>query len=100
MKIGKLKQNCGNCGVIEFCGDPFCYCLCADERFKKMEETEYKKLAENIGWSDFEPHPPCRGCNGKCDECDEGSEARDVLVEFIADKVAAQILQRFKEVCG
>ncbi len=100
MKIGKLKQHCGNCGVIEFCGDPFYYCLCNDERFKDITEENYKELAENIGGSDFEPHPSCRGCSGKCDGCDEESEERDIRVQFIADKVAAQILQRLKEVYG
>ena len=100
MKIGKLKQHCGNCGVIEFCGDPFYYCLCNDERFKDITEEKYKELAEKINWQGFKTHPPCVECNRNCDGCDEETEERDIRVQFIADKVAAQILQGLKEVCG
>ena len=96
MKIGKLKQHCGNCGVIEFCGDPFCYCLCNDERFKDITEEKYKELAEKINWQGFKTHPPCVECNRSCDGCDEETEERDMRLQFIADKVAAQILQRLK----
>jgi radical SAM protein with 4Fe4S-binding SPASM domain len=90
MKIGKLDQHCGDCKVIEYCGDPFDYCLCSDARFEEITEEEYKELTEKIDWSDFKEHPPCVGCSNKesCDGlCEEESEQKDNLVRFIADKV-------------
>lgn len=88
MKIGDLKQHCGNCRLIEFCGDPFYYCLCMDERFKNVTDEKYNEIAEKISMEGFEPHPPCVNCINNCDDCDEQSEENDCRVRFIADKVA------------
>ena len=46
MKIKDLNQHCGECDLIEYCGNAFGYCLCYDERFADMEESEYKEIAE------------------------------------------------------
>ena len=97
MIIGNLNQHCGECNVMEYCGDSFDYCLCEDSRFEDMAEEKYKELAEKIDWSDFKEHPPCVGCNHDCDECDEESEEKDMRVRFIADKVA-ELLKRQLEV--
>jgi hypothetical protein len=88
MKIGELHQHCGDCNLIEFCGDPYGYCLCHDERFEDMASDDYEILAEKVDWSGFTQHPPCRNCQRDCDECEEQSEERDISVRYIADKVA------------
>ncbi len=87
-KIGKLEQHCGDCGVIEYCGESYYYTLCTDDRFKDVDEERYKELAEKIDWSDFQKHLPCQNCEKDCDECEERAEDDDVLVRFIADKVS------------
>ena len=97
LKIGGLEQHCGDCWVIELCGDPFDYCLCTDERFTDITEEKYEELSEKIDWQGFKKHPPCIGCNRDCDECEEESEERDMRVRFIADKVA-ELLKRQLEV--
>ena len=91
MKIKDLDQHCGECGIIELCGDPFDYCLCSDPRFGDMEAKDYKELAEKIDWSDYPNHPPCILCDRDCDECEENSVERDIRVRFIADKVAGML---------
>ena len=95
MEIGKLNQHCGNCTLIEYCGDPFYYCLCADERFADITEEKYKELAENIDWSDYKEYPECAECDSKdnCDGlCENESEQQDNLVRFIADKVEIRLV--------
>ncbi|MDD5051051.1 MAG: hypothetical protein PHV93_04955 [Candidatus Pacebacteria bacterium] len=92
MEIGKLNQHCENCKVIEYCGDPFYYCLCQDRRFENMDVDNYEKLAEKVDFSAFTPHPPCIGCERDCNDCEEDSDAKDVLARFIADKVAEKII--------
>jgi len=91
MKISKLDQHCGNCSLIEYCGDPFYYCLCKDSRFEDMDEEEYKELAEKVDWSDFVPHEPCKGCGKDCDECEEQYESNDARVRYVANKVAEMV---------
>lgn len=49
MKIGKLKEHCGNCSLIAYCGEPFeSPQLCIYEELADVEETEYKRIAENV----------------------------------------------------
>jgi hypothetical protein len=93
-RIGRLYQRCGYCCVSEFCGDAFYYCLCHDDRFKDMDETKYKELAEKIDWSDWETYPPCVNCDENCDKCEEQSEKKDAEVRFIADKVSELLKDR------
>jgi hypothetical protein len=88
MKISRLDQHCGNCSLIEYCGDPFYYCLCHDSRFEDMDEEEYKEFAEKVDWTDFVPHEPCKDCDKDCDECEERSESNDARVRYVANKVA------------
>jgi len=92
-EIGNLDQHCGNCGVVEHCGDPFYYCLCHDERFTNITEEKYKDLAEKIDWQNYKKHQPCDGCNGNCDGCDEEAEERDMRVRFVADMVAKALCE-------
>ena len=95
MLIGKLEQHCGECGVIDYCGNAFGYCLCTDARFKFVDEAEYKNIAEkapsyeDVGKQGFEP---CRNCSGEnCDECDNNDENRDYVCNHIADFVWQQL---------
>lgn len=60
MKIGELEQHCGECDVVEYCGNPFCYCLCNDERFSDTEEEIYRKIAENAAGTKI--LDACMGC--------------------------------------
>lgn len=49
MKIGELDQYCGNCKIINLCGEPYSeICLCADERLKNVTEEEYICKVEEI----------------------------------------------------
>lgn len=66
MRIGDLDQHCGNCEVIEFCGKPFCYCLCSDERFENNDEDVYAKIADKA--TELKALEECAGCmRGDCD---------------------------------
>jgi hypothetical protein len=91
MKISKLDQHCGNCSLIELCGEPFYYCLCGDSRFEDMDEEEYKEFAEKIDWAGFVPHDPCKDCDKDCEGCEEESENNDCRVSYIAYKVAEML---------
>jgi hypothetical protein len=93
MKISDLGQHCGDCPLIEYCGDAYYYCLCCDERFENMSTGRYKELADKIDWSDFVEYEPCRGCEKDCDGCEERPESEDEKVRYIADKVA-EIMRR------
>jgi len=47
MKIGELDMRCGNCTIIEWCGDPYSdICICEEYRFEDVEESNFFKLAE------------------------------------------------------
>lgn len=46
MKIGELDMHCGNCQLINYCGDPFEYAICCARVLKDMEESEYIRLVE------------------------------------------------------
>lgn len=42
LKIGDLEQHCGNCKIIDLCGEPYSdVCLCCNEKLKDMQEDEY-----------------------------------------------------------
>lgn len=49
MKIGEIpKQACGDCPIIEWCGDPFdALCLCTDARLQDVKVEHYIYLAES-----------------------------------------------------
>ncbi|MBO0555755.1 hypothetical protein EXQ41_06785 [Clostridium botulinum] len=47
MKIGELDMQCGNCSIIEHCGEPYSdITICYEERFKDVDETKFLKLIE------------------------------------------------------
>ena len=102
MIICELKQHCGNCGVIEYCGNPFCYCLCDDERFEDVEEKVYRMLAESA--TGIRALDECDGCERRdCDvyryrdddfadePCEYYDEARDYYCMQVADYVQMEI---------
>lgn len=49
MLIGELDQHCGNCSIMEYCAEPFSdLCLCGKSDLEDVEESDYKKMAEEI----------------------------------------------------
>lgn len=47
MKIGDLDMHCGDCKIIDYCGDPYSeICICREQRFKNIEEARFIELAE------------------------------------------------------
>lgn len=104
MKIGDLDQHCGNCGVIDFCGNPFGYCLCRNKGFDDIEEDAYSEIAEKA--TGLKNLKVCEGCaRPDCgiyrysnedfadEECEHMDEARDFLCEQIADYVRKQLVE-------
>lgn len=109
MKIKKLDQHCGDCGVSEYCGNSFGYCLCKDNRFGDMEENEYKKIAETA--TAIKPLDACEGCRRtdcgsyryseedyENEDCEHEDEARDFACEQIADFVETVLREKIKAV--
>jgi hypothetical protein len=96
MKIKALDQHCGNCGVTEYCGNPFGFCLCHDLRFGDMEESEYAKIAENA--TGIKKLGVCEGCTrpdcevyryGDDNFADEACEHNDEAKDFYCEQIAA-----------
>ena len=49
MKIGELDMHCGNCGVIDYCTEPYkTPALCRINAFADVLEEKYIQLAEEI----------------------------------------------------
>lgn len=49
MKIGELDMHCGNCGVIDYCTEPFeTPALCRVSALADVSEEDYIQLAEEI----------------------------------------------------
>lgn len=47
MKIGQLDLHCGNCKIIDHCGEPYSdICICSESRFENVEEDTFLKLIE------------------------------------------------------
>ncbi|AUN25429.1 hypothetical protein RSJ21_09265 [Clostridium botulinum] len=47
MKIGELGMHCGECTLIEHCGEPYSdVCICTESRFENIDETKFLKLIE------------------------------------------------------
>lgn len=98
MKIGNLNQHCGECSISEYCGNPFGFCLCTDDRFDSMEESEYIKIAETA--PETKEFASCEGCKRPdCEayryseyeyadkDCEYNDEAKDYYCEQIAGYV-------------
>lgn len=48
MKIGKLNMHCGECELIEHCGEPYSdIAICCEKRFEDVHEEVLYKLLEN-----------------------------------------------------
>lgn len=48
MKIGELNMRCGECSLIDHCGEPYSYiCICNIKRFENIDEETFLKLIEN-----------------------------------------------------
>ena len=98
MEIGTLNLHCGNCGVIEFCGNPFCYCLCSDMRFENIDEDVYAKIADKA--TGLRALEVCAGCvRGDCDvyRCsasdfaDEPCEYFDESKDYFCKQIAGYV---------
>ncbi len=49
MKIGELNQHCGNCSIIDLCGEPYSeIMLCANGKLSEMEEEDYIRKVKEI----------------------------------------------------
>lgn len=47
MKIGNLDMRCGECKLMDYCGEPFPdICICTQSRFENVEEDTFLKLIE------------------------------------------------------
>ena len=45
--VGKMDSHCGDCYLIEWCGEPFCEpYLCHDNRFETIRIAEYLTFAK------------------------------------------------------
>jgi len=102
MKIGELDQHCGNCDVIDFCGNPYGYCLCRDSDFRDVDVSKFKQMADTV--TDIKPLDVCEGCTRPdCgpykysetdyidDECVYADDAKDHYCEQVAEYVHRQL---------
>lgn len=49
MKIGELNDRCGECPLIDLCGEPYSDVhICAREALKNMTTNEYEKIVKKI----------------------------------------------------
>ncbi|KHD34407.1 hypothetical protein NL50_17130 [Clostridium acetobutylicum] len=47
MKIGELHMHCGECDLIEHCGEPWSdIAICCEDRFKDVAEDKFVHLIE------------------------------------------------------
>ena len=89
MKIGGLNQHCGECRVIEYCGNPYGFCLCNDGRFLEMDEEQFCQIAKH---SEVSSYPGCLNCKHEdCDNCEISDDLLDHYCEQIADYVHRQV---------
>lgn len=52
MKIGELEQRCGNCMLVDLCGEPYSdVCLCCNEDLSELTEKEYIQKVNEIRFS-------------------------------------------------
>ena len=55
MKIGELDMHCGNCGVIDYCTEPYeTPALCCISALADISEEKYIQLAEEITSTEIE----------------------------------------------
>lgn len=47
MKIGELNMRCGECALIDHCGELYLeICICGEKRFENVNEETFLKLIE------------------------------------------------------
>lgn len=47
MKIGELNMHCGNCKLIDHCGEPYSeIAICTEKRFKDVDEDKFLQLIQ------------------------------------------------------
>ena len=47
LKVGDMNSHCGECGLIDWCGEPYeLPYLCNDNRFDDIDVEKYIKKAE------------------------------------------------------
>lgn len=90
MIIGGLEQHCGECDIIEFCGNSFGYCICNQNRFENVDTEAYKKHAEEAATRVFSFCQKCSSAD--CEGCELEDEARDYYCKQAAEYVATQSL--------
>lgn len=95
MRIGALNMHCGECDIIDFCGNSFGYCVCNQERFQDVDTEEYRKHAEQAETTCFSFYS---GYEKECDVCENEEEARDYYCEQIAEYVAVLLSENLDEV--
>lgn len=55
MKIGELDMQCGKCGVIDYCTEPYeTPALCCISTLADVSEEKYIQLAEEITSAEIE----------------------------------------------
>ena len=95
MKIGELRMHCGNCSIVDYCGNPYGYRICGQERFSDMDDSEYRRIAETL--TDIKTFPDCKGCERSSCEAyrfsendydDDDCENRDERLDFYCAQVA------------
>lgn len=48
MKIGELDMKCGDCILIDHCGEPWSdVAICMEQRLKDIDEENFYKYLEN-----------------------------------------------------
>lgn len=104
MKIKDLDQHCGNCSIIEYCGNPFGFCICRHKRFSDMDENEYKSIAENV--TDIKRLDACEDCYeydcgvhsySDTDFADEDCEYRDLARDYYCEQIADRVVRAMKK---
>ena len=55
MKIGELDMHCGDCGIIDYCTEPYeAPALCRVSSLADVSEEKYIQLAEEITAAEIE----------------------------------------------
>lgn len=106
MKIADLQQHCGDCGVMDYCGEAFCYCLCSDPRFSDIDEVDFERVANSEPFPNFTQYEECVGCTRPdCDVfryskelyADEPCEHRDLSRDHFCHQMADYVHKKLTE---
>ena len=102
MLVSDMDFHCGDCGLIDYCGEPYYYAICKDQRFADVEVDTYEKIAEKA--TGLEGYSACKGCERPdCDvyrygaddysdePCDHMEESRDHYSRQVANFVYREL---------